>query len=267
MLLTADIGNTTISFGVFRRDKIIRRFRVPTRAYSFNALKRELHGTFIDYSIICSVVPKVSPILMRDLKKISYKKPYLIGNDIKIPIRNLYRKPRQVGQDRLVNAYAGIILYGAPLIVIDFGTAVTFDVISRNEEYLGGMILPGLRMALSALSERTALLPDIALAQPRELIGRDTAASMLSGVMFGTAALAEAFIIKVKKKIGANARVIATGGDAGLITRYCSLINTTDADLTLKGLSLILHNKGFVVPKESPWRELSKNSAHYTEGE
>ena len=156
-----------------------------------------------------------------------------------MPIRNLYRKPKQVGQDRLVNAYAASALYGAPLIVIDFGTAITFDIISKNKEYLGGMILPGLGISLEALHERTALLPKIKLSKPQEFIGRDTRNSMLSGIIYGFAALTDDLTNRIKKKIGKNVLVIGTGGNINLIGRYCRKIDRIDPDLTLKGIALL----------------------------
>jgi type III pantothenate kinase len=156
-----------------------------------------------------------------------------------VPIKNLYRKPYQVGQDRLVNAYAGLKLYGAPLIVVDFGTAVTFDVVSRNNEYLGGMILPGLGISLDVLADRAALLPNIKLDKPKEFIGRDTKNSMLSGIVYGFAALTDYLAARIKNKIGKNAKVIGTGGDIGLASKYCEGINKIDKDLIQKGLNLI----------------------------
>jgi len=153
----------------------------------------------------------------------------------------LYRRPAQVGQDRLVNAYAAFFSYGAPLIVIDFGTAVTFDVVSQKREYLGGMILPGLKISLDSLAQRTALLPSIRLTSPAEFIGRDTKNSMLSGIVYGFSSLVDELCRKIKKKLGSKARVVATGGDAGLIGRYCRVINKIDKDLTLKGLALIMN--------------------------
>jgi len=179
----------------------------------------------------------------KELRKLLGKQPYIIGKGIKAPIKNLYRRPKQVGQDRLVNAYAGIKLYGAPLIAVDFGTAVTFDVVSGNKEYLGGMILPGLTISLDALNQRTALLPKIKLEEPKEFIGRDTKSSMLSGIVYGFAALTDDLVIRIKKKIGKDATVISTGGNIGLIGKYCRQIDKVDRDLTLKGLNLLYINR------------------------
>ena len=239
MLLAIDIGNTNISFGVFKGDRIIKRFNIPTKSYVLKRLRKSLGKLNIADVVICSVVPSATNTLVKDLKKLLSTKPYIIGKDLKVPIKNLYRKPRQVGQDRLVNAYAGVNLYGAPLIVIDFGTAITFDVISKNKEYLGGMILPGLEISLDALNERTALLPKIQLDKPKEFIGRDTRSSMLSGIIYGLVAISDDLSERIKLKIGKKAKVIGTGGNIGLVGSYCKKINKIDRDLTLKGLKFV----------------------------
>lgn len=242
MLLAIDIGNTNITFGIFQGNKLSKRFNIPTRGYNLRKLKRSLGRIKIDSAIICSVVPKVTLILGRDMAEVLGRRPDIIGKDIIVPVKNLYRSPRQTGQDRLVNAYAGVILYGAPLIVVDFGTAVTFDVVSRNKEYLGGMILPGLDISLQTLAEHAALLPRVKLKRPPEFIGRDTKSSMLSGIVYGFSGLTDDLVLRIKNKIGRNAKVIGTGGDIGLIGKYCRNIDQIDLNLTLKGLNLLQKN-------------------------
>ena len=240
MLLAIDIGNTNINMGLFKGKRILKRFAIPTKTKSYKIrLQKIIDRNSVDDAIICSVVPAASKILEKDLRRFLGKQPYIIGKGIKVPINNLYLRPKQVGHDRLVNAYAGVMLYGVPLIAVDFGTAVTFDVVSRNKEYLGGMILPGLGISLDALNQRTALLPKIKLEEPREFIGRDTKSSMLSGIVYGFAALTDDLVIGIKKKIGKEAKVIGTGGNIDLIGRYCKKIDRIDRDLTLKGLHLI----------------------------
>jgi type III pantothenate kinase len=132
------------------------------------------------------------------------------------------------------------MLYGAPLIVVDFGTAVTFDVVSKNKEYLGGFILPGLEISLDALAQRTALLPYVKLSKPKEFIGGDTKSSMLGGIVYGFAALTDDLVNRIKKKIGEQAKVIGTGGNINLIGTYCRRFDKIDEGLTLKGLRLLL---------------------------
>ena len=241
MLLAIDIGNTNINFGAVKGKKIIKKFAIPTKDYHPRKLKNQLNKLDMDNSIFCSVVPDVTKILEKDLKKLLGKQPYIIGKGIKVPINNLYLKPKQVGQDRLVNAYAGVKFYGAPLIAVDFGTAVTFDVVSGNKEYLGGMILPGLVISLDALNQRTALLPKIKLEEPKEFIGRDTKSSILSGIVYGFAILTDDLVIRIKNKIGKEATVIGTGGNIDLIGKYCRQMDKIDKDLTLKGLNIIFY--------------------------
>lgn len=243
MLLAIDIGNTNITFGISKGDRIAKKFNIPTRVYSLQKLKRNLGKAKVSDTIICSVVPRASAILKRDLQKITGKNPYIIGKDIRVPVKNLYRKPKEVGQDRLVNAYAGVRLYGAPLIVVDFGTAITFDVISKRKEYLGGMILPGLEISLDALAQRTALLPKIKLRKPKEFIGRDTRSSMLSGIVYGFACFTDDLVVRIRERIGRNAKVIGTGGNIGLISEYCKRLDNINYNLTLEGLKLIYNNK------------------------
>ena len=240
MLLAIDIGNTHISLGVFKNGRLIKRYTIQTKEKNYApGLKKILSQNKISAAILCSVVPKAEKILTEDLKKLTGRKPYNIGKDIKVPIKNLYRRPRQVGQDRLVNAYAGIKLYGAPLVVVDFGTAITFDVISKDKEYLGGIILPGLEISLEGLYRRTALLPKIKLAKPKEFIGRDTKDSILSGIIYGFSAATDGLIRELKKKIGANALSIGTGGNINLMRKFCKRLDKIDEALTLKGLDAL----------------------------
>jgi type III pantothenate kinase len=239
MLLAIDIGNTNISFGLFERNRLVEKFDLPTAGFSPKRLKARIADMDISSAIVCSVVPKLTAVLTASLKGLLHKEPFIVGKNISVPIKNLYRHPRQVGQDRLVNAFSAATFYGAPLIAIDFGTAITFDLISRKKEYLGGMILPGLNMSLKALYLGTALLPEIKFKRPKEFIGRDTQSSILSGIVYGVAGLADELARKIKLKIGKDAVVVATGGSARLMKKYCRAIDFIDADLTLKGLNLI----------------------------
>jgi type III pantothenate kinase len=242
VLLAVDIGNTNITFGIFKGKNLCRRFDVPSQNYSRTKLKRLLSRAVVDKSVICSVVPRLTGPVSQGLASLTGAKPYIIGKDIVVPVKNLYRKPKQVGQDRLINAYAALSLFNAPVIVVDCGTAVTFDVISSKREYLGGMILPGLNISLTALHERTALLPKVKLSKPREFIGRDTESSILSGLVYGMAALFDDLNRRIKQEVGSNALVVGTGGNIRLISGYCKSIAKIDPDLTLKGLALIAKN-------------------------
>lgn len=243
MLLAIDIGNTNISFGIFKGNSIIKTFDIPSKQYSLNKLRKKIGSLKITDILICSVVPKLTNLITKNLTGISGSQPgkraYVIGKDVQVPIKNRYRNPSQVGQDRLVNAYAGAKLYGLPLVVVDFGTAITFDVISSNNAYEGGLILPGIGMSIDALNQRTALLPKINLNTPKEFIGKDTANSILSGIVYGFAAMVKQLNIELKKRLGKKTRIIATGGNARLMRKYCGNINQIDNLLTLKGINLI----------------------------
>jgi type III pantothenate kinase len=150
-----------------------------------------------------------------------------------------YRAPTKLGQDRLVNAYAASQIYDTPVIVASFGTAITFDIVSRKKEHLGGMILPGLNTALEVLHRKTAQLPKIKLEAPGEFIGRNTKEGILSGIVCGFASLCDELTRRIRKRVGKNARLIVSGGDARLIAKYSNQIKKIDRELTLKGLNLI----------------------------
>jgi type III pantothenate kinase len=244
MLLTIDIGNTNISSGLFVGKKLKYQFEIATKTYKNGQLAKKLRAyPEISASIICSVVPKLTQIIQRDLKLLIGEAPYIIGKDLIVPIENRYRIPKQVGQDRLVNAYAANALYAGPLIVIDSGTAITFDVISKDRAYLGGLIFPGMNISLESLKEKTALLPLVKLQLPQTLIGRDTKNSILSGVVFGTAALSKELTRRIKLFLGKDTRIIGTGGNITLIKRYSDLKIEIKKDLTLFGLMLLYENK------------------------
>jgi type III pantothenate kinase len=247
MLLAVDIGNTNIDFGVFRGRRLARRFRHPTylkidsaSEYS-NYLKKNLfkhQEKDIDCVIICSVVPSRAIILQRAIRLILKAEILVLGRDIEAPINNLYKAPKRVGQDRMVNAYAGLKLYGSGLILVDFGTAITFDIVSRKGDYVGGLIHPGLSISLKALHGHTALLPEIEKKLPGRLIGQNTKESMLSGVIFGAAEMCDGLIRRLRRKCK-NFKAIATGGDSKHIRRYCKNIDKFDQALTLKGIMFI----------------------------
>lgn len=239
MLLAIDIGNTSASFAVFSQDKLKSSFRMATGRLDYKKfLQRQLCGKKITDVIIASVVPEATKKMQRSLESFVGKKPIIIGKDFVVPIKNRYKNPRQVGQDRLVNAFAAVKLYGAPAVIVDYGTAVTFDIVSKKQDYLGGMILPGIDISLDALARRTALLPKVKLKPPSQLIGTDTKESIRSGIVYGFAALTDDLIRKIKTKIGKNAKVIGTGGNVRLIKKYCRCFGAIDINLTLKGLNL-----------------------------
>lgn len=248
-LLAVDIGNTNAVIGLFRGLSLIRHWRVATGAQktqdefalllesllaSSRVGKEEIGGV-----IICSVVPATLAVWRRVVLHLLGLKPRVVGEDVRVPLKNRYRDPSQVGQDRLVNALAVHRRFKGPAIIVDFGTATTFDVLSSKGEYLGGLIVPGVEISLQALSERAALLPRIVLEAPRELIGRDTVTSMRSGILHGYGSLTDGLIAKVRREIGPKARFYATGGAAPLVLPYCRTPIRLEPHLTLEGLALL----------------------------
>ncbi len=244
MLLAVDIGNTSINFGLFGKSKILD-FRIPTLSLESVSLERFFVKKRVDTDkisevIICSVVPKVCQKLKGKIKESFKVSPLVLGEDIFVPIKNLYKYPKQVGQDRLVNAYAAKTLYGYPLIIVDFGTAITFDIISKKGDYLGGIIAPGVEISKDVLSERTALLPKVKLRKPKVLIGKDTEESILSGIFFGFGCLVDGLLEKLKAELRRDdIKIIATGGNIEQISPFCRNITKVDSSLTLKGILFV----------------------------
>jgi type III pantothenate kinase len=242
MLLAIDIGNTNIHNGIFKGMVLERSFIIPT--YS-----KGLHNSYIKKLgsarskiravIIASVVPKALKEVKRVLRGAVRGEILVVGRDIPSGVKNLYRNPKHVGQDRLVNARAAYELYGGPSIIVDFGTAITIDIVSKNKEYLGGIIAPGIEISLGALSERAALLPKVSLERPKALLGRETVESMISGTIYGFSSLCDGLVQRFKKEYTGNATVVATGGLSAFIGPYCKTIDKIDPGLTLKGLSII----------------------------
>jgi type III pantothenate kinase len=247
MNLAVDIGNTCVSLGLFKADRLMKRVAVPTQSREYRSFLKKFFGKYnLEKAIISSVVPQAIGKTEDALKSLKIKNILLLGRDLAVPVKNRYKSPKKTGQDRLVNAFAAINYYGSPAIVVDFGTAVTFDAVSRNKEYLGGLIIPGLQTSLNTLAEKTALLPRIKLNKPpANLIGRTTRESMLSGIIHGYASLTDGLIRELRKKLGKNAPAIGTGGNIDFIAPWCKEFTVVDINLTLKGLNLILLSRRF----------------------
>jgi type III pantothenate kinase len=248
MLLAIDIGNTTISCAVIKRKKIVEKFFLES-TLSAPALKGKLNTYYqhvkrsfvLDQIIICSVVPDVTKVVEDRAKKTLKISPIVIGRDQHVPIKNNYQNPKQVGQDRLVCAYAAKVLYGFPAIVIDFGTATTFEVINKKGEYAGGLIVPGIKLSTESLFNKTALLPKIEnIKAPRHLIGRNTQDSILSGLFYGYGTMCSGLIGMIEEKMKGHPKVIITGGYTSLMKKYIlDKIDIVDSDLVFKGLTLL----------------------------
>jgi len=248
MLLAIDLGNTNLVFGVYNGDRLTKHWRLSTlknrTVDAYGILLRNLFAIEnidtkkIQSVIISSVVPPLDFILTGMVRTYFDLKPVFVTHEnAGIPV--LYNDPREVGADRIVNAVAAVEKYSTPSIVVDFGTATTFDAITSRGEYLGGVIAPGIVISAEALYEHAARLPRIEILKPSTVIGRSTTGSMQSGIFHGYVALVDGILTRMKQELGEKAYVIATGGQAAFIGQESSLINTVDDNLTLDGLRLV----------------------------
>jgi type III pantothenate kinase len=248
-MLAIDIGNTTIALGIIKRGKVVESLRIETSQYGslVPILNKRINfllnkGYDCQKVVICSVVPKLTLVVERFIKKGLNVKPLIVGRDIIVPIKNHYKNPSQVGQDRLVGAYAALKLYGKPLIIVDLGTAITFDAVSKKGEYLGGAIVPGIRLSAESLFLKTALLPEIDIQAPKNPIGRTTQESILSGLFYGYGVLCQGFIDLLAHQMKAKPRVVMTGGHTQLMKKFVSpKIRIIDEHLVFKGMYLLIH--------------------------
>lgn len=250
MILAIDIGNTTTNVGVFiKGTRLASQFaiathpiRTPRRVAAHVHRLAARHRVRIDATtsvVLCSVVPRMSSIVVQALRSLGARRIAVVGKDVRVPLVNRYRYPRQVGQDRLVGAYAALREFNRNCIVADFGTAITIDVVTKKGEYLGGVIAPGIGISLEALATRTALLPRVQLKEPPELLGRDTANSIRAGLIYGCAALCDGVVTGLKQRYAPGAVVIATGGASPLIAKHARTINYLRPHLILSGLNRI----------------------------
>ncbi|MSP81566.1 MAG: type III pantothenate kinase [Alphaproteobacteria bacterium] len=247
-LLAIDAGNTNTVFAVFEGDTIRGRWRVATRtdrtADEYAAMIAQLMGLagltpdHIREVIISSVVPPGLFALRMLARHYFSCEPMIVGQGVKLGIQVLVDRPAEVGADRLVNAIAGHVAYGGPLVIVDFGTATTLDVIDRDGNYRGGIIAPGVNLALEALHQAAASLPRIAVERPPSVIGKSTVPAMQSGIFWGYVSLIEGLVARIKGELDSphSIKVIATGGLAPLFESATDAIQHVDADLTIKGL-------------------------------
>lgn len=251
MILVIDIGNTNIVLGVYEGDKLLHNWRLSTSRQSttdeygvmiYNLFTMtKLSVKDIEGVILSSVVPPIMHTMEMLCKKYLNKAPLIVGPGVKTGLNIRIENPREVGADRIVNAVAAIELYGGlkPLVVVDFGTATTFDVIDVKGNYIGGAIVPGIGISTEALYQRAAKLPRIELTKPKSVIGRNTVHSMQAGIIFGYAGQVDGIVDRITNELGAEPTVIATGGMAELIASESRTIDTTNPLLTLEGLRLI----------------------------
>lgn len=255
MLLAIDVGNTNIVVGIYRGAELTHRVRLSTdhhrTEHEYAVLIREmLHDLGVSLvgiqgAVLASVVPPLTPVMATMCETRFGVRPLIIGPGTRtgMPIR--YESPRDVGADRVVNGIAGYERFrhadGGPygVIIVDFGTATTFDVVSPAGEYLGGAIAPGVVISTEALYERAAKLPRVDLVLPKHSLGKNTVESMQSGILFGAIAMLDGMVERLQQELDFKPRVLATGGIARLVAPHARMVEAVDDDLTLRGLHII----------------------------
>jgi type III pantothenate kinase len=252
-LLVIDVGNTNVCLGVFDyagdRGELAEHWRLGTRrdvtsdevSLSLSALFDHAGRTTSEVTdvIISSVVPPLLPIWERVSTKLFERPPLVVGPGIRTGMPVRYENPREVGADRIVNAVAAYEKFGGPVIVVDFGTATTFDCVSRDGEYLGGAIFPGMHTSMEALFERASMLHRVEIARPKSVIGRTTTTALQAGLLFGYAGLVDSMVERIRKELGADARAVATGGLAQRVADESTAIERVEPFLTLEGLRIL----------------------------
>jgi len=249
MLLVIDVGNTQTVMGVYEAENLLVDWRLSTdisrSGDEFWVILRNLFREAgldtdsVDGICISSVVPPLQGVLEDVCARYFKSAPVIVEPGVKTGLSILYDNPKEVGADRIVNSVAGIDMYGTPLILVDFGTATTFDAVSEKAEYLGGAIVPGITISAEALFQRAAKLHRVELIAPKSVIGRDTSSSIRSGLVYGYAELVDGMVRRIKKEMGGDPKVIATGGNAEIIAEHSSEIDAVSPLLTLVGLRII----------------------------
>jgi type III pantothenate kinase len=255
MLLVIDVGNTNTVLGLYDGEQLIHDWRIRTVVdhtideygmliYNLYKTSRIDSHKIIKDIIISCVVPPMLNILEPLCQKYFNVKPLIVGPGVKTGMPIFYDNPKEVGADRIVNAVAGFEKYKQDLIIVDFGTATTFDYVSKKGEYMGGCIAPGIMISSEALFERAAKLPRVELSKPRTVVGKDTVSSMQAGIMYGYAGLVDGICERIKAEVKSDPLVIGTGGLARIVAPETKSIKVVDDMLTLEGLRIIyLRNK------------------------
>ena len=249
MLLVVDVGNTNIVLGIYQGEKLVYDWRIMTdrekTADEYGILLQNLFAIrhieieSIKAIIISCVVPTVVRALEQLCSDYFHQSPLFVGPDVELGMPICYDNPREVGADRIVNAVAAFEKHRRSLIVIDFGTATTFDYITPQGEYLGGAIAPGIQISSEALFQKASKLSRVEFVAPQQIIGKDTVTSMQAGIMYGYIGLVDGIVNRMKKEVKTDPYVVATGGLAGLIASHSETISEVDERLTLRGLKII----------------------------
>lgn len=249
MILVMDIGNTNIVLGLYEGKELLHHWRLSTNRSAtvdeygmiIDNLFRHVHVSVEEVRdiVVSSVVPQIMNTIEALCAKYLKKEPLIVGPGLRTGLNIRYENPKEVGADRIVNAIAAIELYGPPLIVVDFGTATTFDYIDEKGRYMGGAIAPGIGISTEALYQRAAKLPRIDLVKPKSTVGRNSVASMQAGIIYGFAGQVDGIVTRMREEFESGARVIATGGLAELISGESRTIEVVNPLLTLQGLQMI----------------------------
>jgi type III pantothenate kinase len=249
MLMVFDIANTNIKIGLYDDELLIANWRISTDVHRMpdeygimllNLLRKErIAAHEVTECGISCVVPPLLTIFNEMMLKYFHVKPLIVGPGIKTGVKIRYENPREIGADLIANAAAAIKLYETPIIIVALGTATAFAIVSKDAEYLGGVIAPGLGISLEALYTRTSALPRVDLVRPKKTIGQNTIAAMQSGTIFGWAGLIDGIVERVREELGEKAMVVATGGYANLIAKESKTIEKVNPELTLLGVKLI----------------------------
>ena len=252
-LLVIDIGNTNVSIGLFdyrsECGELSHHWRIGTHreqtsdetALTVRALLEQAERRCDEVTdvAISSVVPPLLPIWERVSTKLFGCPPLVVGPGVRTGMAVRYENPREVGADRIVNALAAHEMFGGPVIAVDFGTATTFDCVSKDGEYLGGVIFPGIHTSIEALFDRASMLHRVEIARPKSVIGKTTTGALQSGMLYGYAGVVDSMVERIRGELGADARVVATGGLAGRIASESRSIERVEPFLTLEGLRLV----------------------------
>ena len=249
MLLVIEVGNTNTSLGVFKGSELSAQWRLSTHrdqtADEYGILSRDLFSLGgmefgqIKGIMVSSVVPTLNPVMQEMAERYFHLKPYFLGPGMKTGMAIHYDNPLEVGADRIADSVAAFEKYGGPCIVLDFGTAITFDAVSEKGEYLGGVIAPGIGISAEALFARAARLPRVEIREPERVIGTNTVASMQAGLFYGSVGLVDGVLDRMCAVMGPKTRVVATGGQAGLLASALKHKPPVDPFLTLEGLRII----------------------------
>ena len=249
MLLAIDIGNTNLTLGVFCGEELVATWRIATDprrlADEYGLLvssilaHKGISSNDVTDACLCSVAPPLTPTFEEVCRTYFGVEPLTVSAGVKTGVRVLYHNPRDVGTDRIVDAVAALRIYGGPVIIVDFGTATVFDAVSGEGEYLGGAIAPGINVSAESLFLSTSQLRRVEVIPPKSAIGRDTVSSLQSGLVLGHVGLVEGMVARFKREMGAEPKVVATGGLAELMAKETDVFDAVNPELTLIGLRII----------------------------